>query len=340
VPDFFGLSREDQREALLVAAERSGRPLHLVEKDVWVVWALNHLFAGPHAKHLVFKGGTSLSKAYGVIRRFSEDVDLTYDIRAIAPDLVGKSESPWPTTRSQEKKWSKAIRQRLAELVAGELLPEITKELQAQGLPASARAEGEQIFIDYDALGQGTGYVRPSVLLEFGARSTGEPNEPKPVVCDAAAHLPDLSFPKATPQVMRAERTFWEKATAIHVFCAQGSFRGGARFARHWHDVTRLDAAGFADSAAADRELAQAVAAHKSVFFAESAPDGTTIDYAAAVNGELVLVPGGEARAALADDYQRMVDDGLLMEDAESFDNLLERCQALAHKVNTRVRDR
>lgn len=339
MPDFFDLSREDQREALLVAAERSGRPLHLLEKDVWVVWALNHLFAGPHARHLVFKGGTSLAKAYGVIRRFSEDVDLTYDIRAIAPDLVGTSESPWPTTRSQEKKWSKAIRQRLAKLVAGELLPEIAKALQAQGLPATASAEGEQIFIDYDALGQGTGYVRPSVLLEFGARSTCEPNEPKPVVCDAAARLQELSFPTATPQVMRAERTFWEKATAIHVFCAQGSFRGGARFARHWHDVTRLDAAGFVDSAAADRELAQAVAAHKSVFFAESAPDGTTIDYGAAVKGALVLVPGGDARVALADDYQRMVDDGLLMDDAEPFDNLLELCQALADKVNTKVSD-
>lgn len=337
MPDFFGLSREDQREALLVAAERSGRPLPLLEKDVWVVWALNHLFASPHARHLVFKGGTSLSKAYGVIRRFSEDVDLTYDIRAIAPDLVGKSESPWPTTRSQEKKWSKAIRRRLVELVAGELLPDIAKALQAQRLPAKARAEGEQIFIDYDALGQGTGYVRPSVLLEFGARSTGEPNEPKPVVCDAAAHLNDVSFPKATPQVMRAERTFWEKATAIHVFCAQGSFRGGARFARHWHDVTRLDAAGFADSAAADRELAQAVAAHKSIFFAESAPDGTTIDYGAAVKGALVLLPNGDARTALADDYQRMVEDGLLMDDAEPFGNLLERCQTLTDKVNART---
>jgi hypothetical protein len=67
----------------------------------------------------------------------------------------------------------------------------------------------------------------PSVLLEFGARSTGEPNEPRPVACDAAPHQPDVSFPSATPQVMRPERTFWEKATAIHVFCAQGSFRGG-----------------------------------------------------------------------------------------------------------------
>ncbi len=109
MPEFFSLSREDQREALLVASDRSGRPLHLLEKDVWVVWALRHLFAGSHARHLVFKGGTSLSKAHGIIRRFSEDVDLTYDIRAIAPDLIEKAEAPWPKTRSSQQQNLKVV---------------------------------------------------------------------------------------------------------------------------------------------------------------------------------------------------------------------------------------
>jgi len=150
--------------------------------------------------------------------------------------------------------------------------------------------------------------------------------------------MPDVSFPEAAPQVMRPERTFWEKATAIHVFCAQGSLRSGARFARHWHDVTRLDAAGFVDSAAADRSLAEAVAAHKSIFFAESAPDGAPIDYLASVTGALALAPAGEARGALAEDYQHMVEDGLLLDDAEPFDALLDRCQALAERVNAIAR--
>ena len=136
MPEFFELPREDQREALLVAVERSGRPLHLLEKDVWVVWALRQLFGGRHAQHLVFKGGTSLSKAYGVIRRFSEDVDLTYDIRAIAPDLIEEAGSPWPASRSQEKKWSKAIRLRLADLVRREVAPALAAAVADQGLPA------------------------------------------------------------------------------------------------------------------------------------------------------------------------------------------------------------
>src|ERR1700730_5893163 len=105
MPDFFRLPVVDRREALTVAGGGLGRPIQLLEKDVWVVWSLQHLFSRPYAEHLVFKGGTSLSKAYGVIHRFSEDVDLTYDIRAIAADLIGESGSPLPASKSQEKKW-------------------------------------------------------------------------------------------------------------------------------------------------------------------------------------------------------------------------------------------
>jgi len=331
---FLDLPVDERLEALAQAADASGRPPHLLEKDVWVVWALRHLFAAPYAPHLIFKGGTSLSKAYGVIQRFSEDVDLTYDIRAIAGDLIGEAGTPLPASKSQEKKWTKEIRTRLAEWVTAEVVPQLQQDLEQQGLPAKARAEGDKVFIDYTPLASGTGYVPPAVMLEFGARSTGEPCEPRAIRCDAAAHLQGVEFPEATPQVMRAERTFWEKVTAIHVFCAQGVFRGGERFARHWHDVTRLDAAGFVDAAIADRELAKAVADHKSVFFAEKKPDGASIDYHAAVSGRLCLVPNDGALAKLATDYQHMVDDGLFLDEVESFDALLQQCQAIQEKAN------
>lgn len=278
------------------------------------MWSLRHLFAAPYAPHLIFKGGTSLSKAYGVIQRFSEDVDLTYDIRAIASDLIGEAGAPLPASRSQEKKWSKEIRTRLAEWVMAEVIPGLQQDLEQHGLPAQARAEGDKVFIEYTPLVSGTGYVPLAVMLEFGARSTGEPCELRPVRCDAAAHLQGVAFPEAMPKVMRTERTFWEKATAIHVFCAQGVFRGGDRFARHWHDVTRLDAAGFADAAIADRALANAVADHKSIFFTEKRSEGELIDYHAAVSGGLCLVPDDGALAKLATDYQHMVDDGLFLD--------------------------
>src|SRR3984893_3031391 len=150
-----------------------------------------------------------------------------------------------------------------------QVVPLISRALSGQRLSARLSTEGEKVFVEYEPVAKGSGYTRPTVMLEFGARSTGEPCEVRPIRCDAAHHLPGVVFPAANPKVMRAERTFWEKATAIHVFCAQGEFRGGERFARHWHDVTRLDTAGFADAAIADKALARAVADHKTVFFVE-----------------------------------------------------------------------
>lgn len=330
---FLRLPADDRREALAVAASRSGRPAHLLEKDVWVTWALETLFASPLADGLVFKGGTSLSKAYGLIRRFSEDVDLTYSIRAILPDLAGEQGEPLPRTRSEERRWSGEVRRRLPAWVAGEAQPVIAGGLTAQDLKAGARVEHDKIFIDYEPTASGSGYVAPSVMLEFGARSTGEPASLRELTCDAAPFLDGVLFPTARPRVMHAERTFWEKATAIHVFCAQGRLRG-ERFARHWHDIVRLGDAGIAHAAAGDRGLADAVARHKTMFFAEKAPDGAAIDYGAAVNGSLMLAPDGEARAALADDYRRMVEDGLLLDEAESFDALMARCSEIATEMN------
>ena len=333
---FLRLSAQDRRDALGVAADRSGRPTHLLEKDVWVVWALATLYGGPLGEHLVFKGGTSLSKAYQVIRRFSEDVDLTYDIRAIAPDLVGDNGEALPKTRSEEKRWSSEVRRRLPEWIRDTVQPVIANALAAESLTAAVRVEGEKLFIDYEATATGSGYVAPSVMLEFGARSTGEPASLRDVACDASGLIDGLIFPTARARVMHAERTFWEKATAIHVYCLQERLRGD-RYARHWHDVVRLDEAGFAEAAFADRELANAVARHKAMFFAEKAADRTVIDYRAAVNGGLQLVPVGDGAKALAEDYARMIDDGLLLDEAEPFDALMAHCADVTARANATV---
>jgi hypothetical protein len=106
MPDsYFQLSRQNQASALSAASDFSGRAPHLLEKDIWVVWALATLFRSELGAHLVFKGGTALSKAHKVITRFSEDVDLTYDIRALAPELVRGAAGgidAIPPSRSQE----------------------------------------------------------------------------------------------------------------------------------------------------------------------------------------------------------------------------------------------
>jgi len=112
VESWFALSRQDQTEALEVAADRTGRPAHLLEKDIWVVWALAAIYDSPLAGKLTFKGGTSLSKVYKIIDRFSEDVDLTYDIRELVPDMLREG-NPIPVSPIQEKKITSEVRKRL-----------------------------------------------------------------------------------------------------------------------------------------------------------------------------------------------------------------------------------
>ncbi|MBM61427.1 MAG: hypothetical protein CL484_00595 [Acidobacteria bacterium] len=330
---YFDLTAADQREVLDVAASASGRPVHLLEKDIWVVWCLETLFGDEIGAPLVFKGGTSLSKAYQVIRRFSEDVDLTYDIRELAPDLVGDAPDALPPSRSQEGKWSKEVRKRLAIWVANTAAPFLAEALKAAESDGDIRVENDEIFVRYAAQTRTSDYVRPEVKLEFGARATGEPNQLMQVACDAAPHVDAVTFPTATPRVMTAARTFWEKATAAHVYCKQGKLRGD-RFARHWYDLTRLAATGHAEAAMKDRTLAEAVAAHKAMFFREKDASDQPIDYHAAVNGNLQLVPEGEARDVLADDYARMIEDGLLMDESQPFDELMAICAEIQEKCS------
>ena len=331
---FQDLSEDDRRDALEVAERNSSHRAHLLEKDVWVVATLDVLFGAPFAQHLTFKGGTSLSKAWRAIRRFSEDIDITYDIRAFAPDLVARGgDDALPPTRSQERRWTRAIRARLAEWVRDQACPTIDEGLAGAGFLPRVRAEADRLYIGYEPLLEETGFVRPEVLVEFGARSTGEPHLDRPVVCDAAACLSDLAFPEARPTVLLAERTFWEKATAIHVFCRQERHRG-ERQSRHWHDLVRLDEAGIAASALRNRALAHAVARHKAMFFAENDIRGARIDYEAAVSGGLQLVPSGAARSVLANDYAMMLADGMLLDENEPFDVLMERCAEIEERAN------
>lgn len=330
---YLNLSPKDRKDAIGRAATVSGRPGHILEKDVWVVWALAALFESPLAANLVFKGGTSLSKAYGAIDRFSEDIDITYDIRKLIPELVGDAKDALPKTPSQEEKWTKAIRERLPEWAVQEALPLIQSRLAQGNLSAKAIAKGDSIYLSYDAAAAGYGYVKPEIEIEFGARSTGEPYEVKPVVCDAAEHLPGLEFPRASSRVMRIQRTFWEKGTAIHVYSVGGRLPGKP-ISRHWYDVARLDKVGVVDAALKDRNLALSVARHKQLFFPFKDGKGQQGDYTAAVSGSLHLVPTGPARDVLRKDYEDMVAGGLIYSEPADFDQLMKQCSAIETRAN------
>src|SRR5215510_14559188 len=149
--DYLKLSREDCLEALGVAATQSGRPIHLLEKDIWVVWAIDALFSSEFGNHLVFKGRTSLSKAYDVIGRFSEDVDVTYDIRQLIPEVIGNG-PPVPRSNSQADKWRKANDRKLPAWVQEKGLAVIDAHIKKTGVEVTVSVEGTNIYIDYDPL--------------------------------------------------------------------------------------------------------------------------------------------------------------------------------------------
>nr|WP_251372202.1 nucleotidyl transferase AbiEii/AbiGii toxin family protein [Rheinheimera oceanensis] len=313
----------------------TGRPSHLLEKDLWVVWTLRALFESPVSGDLTFKGGTSLSKVYKVIDRFSEDIDLTYNIRKLIPDLIGEG-GELPASRSQADKWTQAVRHRLPGWIEENVQPVIQEALVREGLDARLKLGGpgkDKLFLHYPALTKGTGYIAPTITLEFGGRATGEPHQAFQVSCDIADYLPDVSFPTASPLVMSVARTFWEKATSIHVFCAQGRIRS-ERYARHWHDLVAIARSPYFATVLADHQVATDVARHKSLFFIEKDSDGQVIDYAAATTGQLKIVPEGEAKAALEKDYAAMLADEVMVGNALPFDRLLEICSDLETKIN------
>ena len=336
---WFSLSRDDQVEALEFAAARTGRPAHLLEKDIWVVWVLSAIYESDLASKLTFKGGTSLSKVYRIIDRFSEDVDLTYDIRELVADLL-KQGNPIPDSASQAKKISSAVRHRLPDWIEVTVKPVITAALAKAGLDASltlADKDNDKLILAYPAVKTGTGYSAPTIQLEFGARATGEPHHVQPVACDIAPEIEYIIFPVAQPLVMAAERTFWGKATAAHVYCLQGRLRG-ERYSRHWYDLAAIAKTPYLAAACADRALAQAVAKHKSVFFIEKDETGNKIDYFAATSGQLQLIPAGESLAALEKDYAAMLEDGLLALNQPSFTDIIEQCRAIQHEANRQPR--
>ena len=329
------LSREDRAEALELAAAQTGRAPHLLEKDVWVVWVLSAIDQSPLANKLTFKGGTSLSKAYKIIDRFSEDIDLTCDIREIAPDLL-RHGNPIPETASHAKKISDHVRARLPMWIEREVMPMLREALERDGLQSSltlAGLERNKLLFNYSPIKRGMGYTAASVQLEFGGRATGEPHQRHAVVCDMAQAIPEIGFPTAQPLVLAAERTFWEKATAAHVFCRQGRLRGD-RYSRHWYDLAAMAASGHAHAAMADQALAQAVAEHKSMFFAEKDAAHQPIDYHAAVGGRIQIVPEGGALAALDKDYAAMLEDGLLSTHQPRFADIMAACSDLQSLIN------
>ena len=152
--------------------------------------------------------------------------------------------------------------------------------------------DSHRLYVGYEPLFNETALVREEVMIGFGAFHGRTTQDHSGCLRRSGAVAGPLAFPQATPTVLLAERTFWEKVTAVHVFFRQER-RRGERLSCHWHDLARLDEASVAANAIGDRSLVLSVARHKAMFFSENDETGTRIDCEAAVSGDLQLEPAG-----------------------------------------------
>ena len=328
---YFDLSLAEQAELLHGLAPVLGRRAEILEKDIWLCQTLGILFALPHRKPMAFKGGTSLSKVYQAIERFSEDIDVTIDYRSLAtdvPDLVGLS-------NTQRKKLSDALKVALAKHVTEELVPALRDAL-AQALPAHEFAlevsdDAEKLWLYYPSAVENTdAYLRPSMLIEFGGRNATLPQDSVTIVPDVAAHVPGLVFPSAQVAVLSPMRTFWEKATLIHVECHRPDLRVGAeRLSRHWYDLALLADHEVGRKALVDTDLLRDVLHIKETFYRSGFSH-----YEQCQAGGLRLIPDAVLLRALQQDYQSMLDAQMFYGETMSFDHMVARLTALEREIN------
>ncbi|MCU1314944.1 MAG: hypothetical protein JWN63_266 [Candidatus Acidoferrum typicum] len=324
---FLQISPEEQAEILQTCAGKLGRRAEYLEKDVWICWVLQGLFTMPGHLPMAFKGGTSLSKVYGAIKRFSEDVDVTVDYKSLDQSI-----DPFDpkVSRTARDKYTELLKTKLAEHTKNVIRPHfenlVAQLTEKPPKPITISDDGEKLFIPYPSR-FGTA---ESVFLEFGGRNVISPNEEHTLRPFISAALPELQFPEATVRVLVPSRTLWEKATLIHVACIRSDPKLDAdRQSRHWHDLAVLADHNIGKIGIPDLQLLQDVVKHKNVFFRAS-----YTNYEACLSGGLRLIPATPLLQALRVDYEKMIADGMFDGEPPTFDWIIARLHKLAKEIN------
>jgi len=255
----------DERAALIrSAAEKSeGMAPEVVEKDFWVCWTLGRLFGTPEtARKLLFKGGTSLSKVFALIERFSEDVDLILDWREVTQDDPAAARSV-----TKQDTFNKALLAQAHDYLCSKFLPEV-QSLVAGVCDAVIEENPEIVRVKYPVAFPSQ-YLKPEIQLEVGPLASWVPNaeyEIRPYVAEA---LPArFEHPACRVRAIKAERTFWEKVTILHheAHRPEGNEQPPG-YSRHYYDVSRMAQSLVKESALSDLELLRAVVAFKDKFY-------------------------------------------------------------------------
>ena len=331
----------ETRTGLFTAtAQRIGTTPQNVEKDFWVCWTLDALFNGlPGTPRLLFKGGTSLSKGFGLIRRFSEDIDVT-----VFRDDLGKAcsiEDLQQLGTNKRNAALDAIREACEAFINGDLLANLTR-IAAEASARNGIADGllkivpdkdrQTLLVQYPTATGPDAYVPKVVKIESGAKSALDPNSVRSLRPYLEQDVPDLDLEVANVTVVDAERTFWDKVVILHGlrrwYESRGVLKnGGNRISRHYYDLHELMQSEVGQAAIADTALGADCAAHARMFFNRPA-----FDLATAVAPTFALMPEGEMYDSLKQDYAAM--SGMIFGEPPRYEAVMESISSLQLQIN------
>lgn len=327
------ISIEDRNDLFRSTASKIKMTEAVVEKDFWVCFMLDYLFHRcPWKNKLVFKGGTSLSKAYGLINRFSEDIDLILDWRILGYN----KDEPWKK-RSNTKQdfFNKEANIRAEEFLKKTFMPTISKELSEE-LQTSVNLYIEEDDPQTIKFKYPISFFDRSILqeirLEIGALAAWTPAKTKTITPYVAEEYPQLFYvPNTEILTVLPERTFWEKVTILH----REAFRTSdklfpARYSRHYYDLFRMAQTEVKENALSDKDLLKKVVAFKEKFYRCS-----WAKYELATFGSMKLMPPEHNLKALFDDYEHM--KNMLFGEKPNFDEILQSIRELEKAINTRI---
>jgi hypothetical protein len=343
--NIIGARTGDQRDLFLSAANRVGTTIQNIEKDFWVCWTLNALFheleaGGPR---LLFKGGTSLSKGYGLIARFSEDIDVTV-FREDIGEATSAEELEVLSRRKRNERLD-AIKAACQSYINDRLrvkLSVIAKEcMESAGKdPAQLRVvldendpDRQSLLIHYPSAVEKSAYVEPSIKIESGAKSALDPHEDRTITPYLSPDVPggDALAVKAVTTI-DPERTFLDKILILHgmtyFFEAKGTLRGNGRMSRHHYDVHQLMAAPIGKNACVDNALIEDCIRHARIFFYRG---NTGLDVAK--RGSFRLSPIKGMIEPLQSDYAAMAT--MIFGAVPKFDEVLESVREAEKQLNS-----
>jgi len=324
---FFSIPDKDKIDIYRDAGERLNLPAYVVEKDWWVVQTLAVLFGTELKQHMVFKGGTSLSKAWNLIDRFSEDIDLAVDRRFFGFE------------GTLSKKERTRLRKTSNQYITEQLFPELKECFKNNGLSVILEVEeftdSDQdpvnLLVKYPYLIESPGYLNPWVKIEIGCRSLIEPFSIRNINSFIDGTYPDAVFvekPILIPAV-NPERTLLEKIFLLHEEFKRNKEKMRVdRMSRHLYDIYKLSATVYAENVLNDRELYAEIVNHR-----ESFTKLGGVDYRLHNPKTIDPIPPEQLRDAWKRDYITMQEQ-MIYRPSPDFDTMLASIRGYIERIN------